>query len=167
MGANVSTESLDDALYDHDEANITVISYLLQEASQENYLYWQWWYWWFVLIVYWFWKANLVNICKGQKDCWDRIFLDIDDTCIHLCSKCLQLWGRHANSGCDITSYPFSKGKIGALNILMAQNFPELSDVLREEHVTDEDLLNHGQHFFTAMYGQPPITNMNYNQHNL
>ncbi|CAL4244828.1 unnamed protein product [Meganyctiphanes norvegica] len=33
MGENVLTESRDDAAFDHDEADITLISYLLQEAE--------------------------------------------------------------------------------------------------------------------------------------
>ena len=168
MGENVSTESRADATFDHDEADITLISYLLQDAepgkvirivSDDTDV--------FVLLVYWIWKANLVNKCRVQMERWDGNVLDINKTCIVLGSKCLQLLGMHAISGCDIVSYPYSKGKISALNILKAQDFPELSDVLGEEHATDEDLLNLGQKFFAAMYGQPPGTTMNDARYNL
>ena len=44
-------------------------------------------------------------------------------------SKCLQLPGMHAISGCDTVSYPFNKGMISALNILKAGEFTALYEV--------------------------------------
>ena len=67
----------------------------------------------------------------------------------------------HALSGCDTVSYPFNKGKISALNALQAGDFPGLFEVLGEEDATDVDLMETGQRFFAAMYGQPPGTSMN------
>ena len=45
-------------------------------------------------------------------------------------SKCLQLMGTYVLSGCDTVSYPFSKGKISALNCLQADDFTGLFQVL-------------------------------------
>ena len=167
MGTNVTTESRNDGDFDHDEADITMISYLLQEAatsglvrivSDDTDVF---------VLVYWVWKANLVNTCSVQMQRWDGTILHINKTCIQLGSKSLQLLGMHAITGCDIVSYPFGKGKISALNILKAGNFPELSEVLGEEHATDNDLLKIGQQFFAAMYGQPAGTTMNEARYNL
>ena len=49
--------------------------------------------------------------------------------------KCLQL---HALSGC---AYPYGKGKVSALNTLLAQDFPGLADVLGELDTTHGDLV--------------------------
>ena len=62
----------------------------------------------------------------------------------------------HALSGCDTTSYPYGKGKIGALKTLLAGNFPGLADVLGEVGTTEADLLEAAKPFFLALYGQVP-----------
>ena len=65
---------------------------------------------------------------------WNGVVLDINATCASLCAAlCSQLIGAHALSGCDTVSFPFGKGKISALKILSAGNFPGLFDVLGEE----------------------------------
>ena len=51
-------------------------------------------------------------------------------------------------------SYPFNKGKISALNTLQAGDFPGLYQVLGKEDATHSDLMETGQRFFTALYGQ-------------
>ena len=73
----------------------------------------------------------------------------------------------HVITGCDIVSYPYGKGKISALKVLLEGNFIELSDVLGEEHATDDELLSLGQIFFAALYGQPEGTTMNDARHNI
>ena len=79
---------------------------------------------------------------------------------MQLGSKCLQLLGMHALSGCDTVSYPFNKGKVSALNALMVGDFPELFQVLGEANATRGELLQTGQRFFCAMYDQPAGTSM-------
>jgi len=115
----------------------------------------------FVLLVYWVWKMQLHCTCSVQMERWNGVVIDINATCLLLGSKCLQLLGMHALSGCDTVSYPFNKGKISALNALQAGDFPGLFEVLGEEDATDVDLMETGQRFFAAMYGQPPGTSMN------
>ena len=152
-------QSRDDGIFDHDEANVTIVSYLLQEASSarvvrvvsdDTDV--------FVLLVYWVWKADLVSTCKVQMERWDGRILDINKTCVNLGANCSQLLGIYAVSGCDIVSYPFRKEKIHALNVIMAGNFPGLSEVLGEEHTTDDDFLKLGHQYFAALYGQKPGT---------
>ena len=51
-------------------------------------------------------------------------------------------------------------GKISALNTLQAGDFPGLYQVLGEEDATHSDLMETGQRFFAALYGQPLGTTM-------
>lgn len=162
MGANMSVESRDDGGFAHDEADVTIIAYLLQAAefgkrvirilSDDTDL--------FVLMVFWVWKMQLHFRCCVQMERWNGVVIDINATCMQLGSKCLQLLGMHALSGCDTVSYPFNKGKVSALNALKAGDFPELFQVLGEATATRGELLQTGQRFFCAMYDQPPGTSM-------
>lgn len=60
----------------------------------------------------------------------DGTVLDVITTFADLGLKCLQALGMHALSGCDTSSYPYGKGEITALNLLLLGNFSELVDVL-------------------------------------
>ncbi|KAK3874903.1 hypothetical protein Pcinc_020220 [Petrolisthes cinctipes] len=91
---------------------------------------------------------------------WDGAILDINATCDDLGPKYLQLFGMHALSGCDTTSYPYGKGRIGALKTLLAGNFPGLADVLGEVGATEADLLEAAKPFFLVLYDQPPRTSI-------
>ena len=70
----------------------------------------------FVLLVHWVWKMQLHSAVQMER--WNGVVIDINATCLLLGSKCPQLRGMNAISGCDTVSYPFNKGKISALNIL-------------------------------------------------
>ena len=104
--------------FTHDEADVTMIAYLLQAAesgksvlrilTDDTGV--------FVLLVYWVWKMQLYSAVHMER--WNGVV--INATCLLLGSKCLQLPGMHTISGCDTVSYPFNKGKISALNILKA-----------------------------------------------
>ena len=96
--------------------------------------------------------------CSVQMERWNGEVVDINATCTELGPKCLQLMGIHVLSGCDTVSYHFNK--ISALNILQAGDFPGLYQVLGEEDTTHSDLMETGQRFFTAVYGQPLGTTM-------
>ena len=52
--------------------------------------------------------------------------------------------GMHALTGCDTTSFPFNKGKVSALSVLEAGDFPGLFNVLGEEDAMRWDLLEVG-----------------------
>ena len=150
-------ESRDDG---HDEADITMVSHVLEAAkhgkdvirvlSDDTDV--------FVLLVYWVYRARLQ--CKVQMERWDGSVLDINATCDELGSKCLQLLGMHAVSGCDTTSYPYGKGKVSALKTLLAGDFPGLADVLGEVGTTQADLMEAVKPFFVALYRQLPGTSM-------
>ena len=100
--------------------NTTMIAYLLQAAesgksvirilADDTDV--------FVLLVQWVWKMQLHSAVQMERV--NGVVIDINAACLLLGSKCLQLPGMHATSGCDTVSYPFNKGKISALNILKA-----------------------------------------------
>ena len=66
----------------------------------------------------------------------------------------------HALSGCDTTSYPYGKGKVSALNTLLAGDFPGLADVLGEVGTAQADIMEAAKPFFIALYRQLPGTSM-------
>ena len=107
-----------------------------------------------VLLLYWVWKRELHWTCSVQMERWNGVVIDINASCLLLGSKCLQLMGMHALTGCDTVSYPFNKGEITVLNALKSDHFPGLSEVLA-------NLKETGQRFFATIYGQPPGTSMN------
>ena len=155
-----SVESRDDGVFLHDEADITIISYLFQAAdagrqvvrilSDDSDI--------FVLLVYWTWRYDLQVRVSEQMEKWDGVVLDINATCANLGDTvCSLLLGAHALSGCDTASYPFGKGKASVLKTLKAGNFPGLFDVLGEESATQVDLMAVGQHFFAALYARASI----------
>ena len=159
-------DSRDNGAFAHDEADVTMIAYMLQAAelgkdvirilSDDTDV--------FVVLVCWFWKMQLY--CSVQMERWNRVVVDIihhiNATCTELGPKCLHLMGMHILSGCDTVSYPFNKGHINALITLQAGDFPGLYHVLGEEDVTSSDLMETGQTFFTALYSQPLGTTISY-----
>ena len=160
LGENTTLETQDDGTFGHDEADVTMISYVLQAAScgqgvirvlsDDTDV--------FALLVYWVYRAELQ--CKLHMERWDRTILDINATCADLGPKCLQLLGMHALSGCDTTSYPYDKGKIRALNTLLAGDYPGLANVLGEVGITHAEMMEAAKPFFIALYDQPPGTSM-------
>ena len=69
--------------------------------------------------AYWVNWADLQ--CKVQMEHRDGSVLDINGICTDLGQKCLQLLCMHALSGCDTTSYPYSKGNVTALNAMVSR----------------------------------------------
>lgn len=77
-------ETRDDGVFGHDEADVTMISYVLEAASSsqgvirvlsdDTDV--------FVLLVYWVYQAELQ--CKVQMERWDGTVLDINATCADL-----------------------------------------------------------------------------------
>ena len=104
--------------------------------------------------------------CEQVADA-DGAVLNINQTCMKLGSKCLQLLGMHAFTGCDTTSFPFNKGKVSFLSVLEAEYFPGLIHVLREEDAMQWDPLEVGLSFFCALYGLKPGTPMEEARYNL
>ena len=179
-GAAVIIDTQDTGAFGHEEADVTIINYVLQAVGEgknvvrvfcdDTDV--------FVLLVFWMWRSQLVDTCQMQIERWDGTVPDINQTCIKLGSKCLQLLGMHALTvthldetshmsaefvfltGCDTTSFPFNKGKVSALSVIEAGYFPGLLHVLGEEDAMRWDLLEVGLSFFCALYGQKQGTPM-------
>ena len=106
-----TSESRDDTVYDHDEADMTMISCVIDAAkcakdvirvlSDDTDV--------FVHLIYWVYREEMTS--KAHMERCDGTVLDINATCADLGPKCLQLLGMHAISGCYTTSYPYAKGK--------------------------------------------------------
>ena len=116
----------------HDEADISLISYMLKAAaagadivrilSEDTDV--------FVLLVYWCKKADVS--CAVQMERWNGSVLDINATVTALGDKCKGLLGMHALSGCDTVSYPNGRGKVSALRVLTQTDIDERDSVLGE-----------------------------------
>ena len=144
----------------HEEADINLISYMLQAAeagaltirilNDDTDV--------FVLLVYWAWKANVQSTVQMEK--WNGTILDINTTNRGLGDRCQGLLGMHALLGCDTASYPCGKGKTSAQKVLLGKNIPGLNTVLGEPDATHRDLKDTGTEFFIALYGQKKSKSM-------
>ena len=91
-----------EGVFGHDEADITMISYVFEDTNQGIYIIrvliddtdv-------FILLVYWVYRANL------QMEWLDSTLLYTNATSNELGSTCLQLLSMHVPSGCDTMSHP-------------------------------------------------------------
>ncbi len=81
LGENVKMETPDDGLFDHDKADVTIVSCMLectksnqgvvQVLSDDTDV--------FILLVYWVYRANVQ--CRVQMERWDGMILDVNATC--------------------------------------------------------------------------------------
>ena len=108
-------ESPSDGVFNHDEADITMISYLLKAAESDTRVIrillddtdv-------FVLLVYWVYRNKIQATVQMER--WDGAVWDINATCAQLGPKCMQILGMHYITGSDTTSYLYGKGKVSAL----------------------------------------------------
>ena len=104
----------------------------------------------FVLLLYWVYRQKF----QARVQRWDGAVWDINATCAELGPKCLQIMGMHYLTGSDTTSYLYGKGKVSALNTLRAGDFSGLYSALGEVDATHTQLMEAGQAFFCALYGQ-------------
>ena len=116
---NIQLVNMLDCVVTHDEADVTLCSYMLKAVaegaqtirvlSDDTDV--------FVLLVYW--TSRMRVVAKIQMEKWNGDVLDINETVQRLGPrKCSQLLGIHALSGCDIVSYTFGKRKKSALKLL-------------------------------------------------
>ena len=156
-------------MFGHEEADVAIISYALQAVGEgknvvrvlcdDTDVC--------VLLAFWMLRNQLVDKCQMQMERRDGAVLNINQMCTKLGSKCLQLLGMHALTGCHTTSFPFNEGKVSALSVLEAGDFPGLFHVLGKEDAMQWDLHEVGLSFFCALYGQKPVTPMEEARYNL
>ena len=130
IGSNIELVSRTDSIVRHDEADISLISYMLKAAaagadivrilSDDTDV--------FVLLVYWCKKADVS--CAVQMERWNGSVLDINATVTALGDKCRGLLGMHALSGCGTVSYPNGRGKVSPLRVLTQTDIDELDSFL-------------------------------------
>ena len=167
IGSNIELVSRTDSIVRHDEADISLISYMLKAAaagadivrilSDDTDV--------FVLLVYWCKKADVS--CAVHMERWNGSVLDINATVTALGDKCRGLLGMHALSGCDTVSYPNGRGKVSALRVLTQTDIAELDSVLGEESATQTDLQKAGTLFFPSLYCQKESTSLNAARHDI
>ena len=112
FGERVTVESQSDGVFSHEEADITMIPYLLMATeydtpvirilSDDTDV--------FVLLLYWVYRQKFQATVQMQQ--WDGAVWDINATCAELGPKCLQIMGMHYLTGSDTTSYLYGKGKV-------------------------------------------------------
>ena len=158
---NIQLVNMLDCVVTHDEADVTLCSYMLKPVaegaqtirilSDDTDV--------FVLLVYW--TSRMQVVAKIQMEKWNGDVLHINETVQRLGPrKCSQLLGIHALSGCDTVSYPFGKGKKSALKLLEIYQVSIKCSV----SLAPPTLSSRRQHthsFFLPLYGQKGCTTMN------
>ena len=160
IGGHTVMVSRADSIVTHDEADVSLISYMLDAASRgaktvrilsdDTDV--------FVLMVYWCWKMDIT--CHLQMERWDGTVLNINQTVENLGEKCRTILAVHALSGCDTTSFPCGKGKVSAIKAM--RDVPgDLLHVIGEESATDVQITEAVSSFFLALYNQRGSASLN------
>ena len=139
----------DDCEYHHEEADVKIISYLLKLSPQRKHIQvladdtdi-------FVLLVFFFWVYKPAAQVSMRK--YDGKVIDINATALKLGDKCFDLLAVHALSGCDTVSYPFGKGKVSALNLLLDLDLN--LQVFTEPDADEVDWIKAGIDFLSYLY---------------
>ena len=162
LGRNVHMIGRADSSVTHDEADITIISYMIRAAAaagasvirilcDDSDV--------FILAVYWMWKKQVK--CHVQFEKWDHTVLDVNVTVAALGAKCQDLLAIYALSGCDTVPFPCSKGKLIALKVIQNNDIAGLDTVLGREDATLDQIKKTAEEFFRALYGQKKAASLN------
>ena len=81
-------------------------------------------------------------------------------TVMALVDKCVQLLPMHAITGCDTVSYPFGKGKMSSLKVIMDSDHLEI-ELFGESNATISDVMCTGCRIVGRLYGATCDTTMN------
>ena len=132
--------------FDHEEAYVNIIAYMLEQidkgikhiqiTTDGTDI--------FVLPVYFLHKYSLKADIVMKKN--NGRFIDINSSVKSLGTKCLDLLALHAVSGCDSVSFPYGKGKVTSLNVLMQSKklfFNATGDIDSNRN----DIFRQGKHF--------------------
>jgi len=148
----------DDCEYHHEEADVKIISYLLKLSPQRKHIQiladdtdi-------FVLLVFFCWVYKPAAQVSMRK--YDGKLIDITATALKLGDKCFDLLAVHALSGCDTVSYPFGKGKISALNLLLELDLN--LRVFTEPDAEEQDWVKAGIDFLSYLYCGKLVDSLN------
>ena len=140
----------EDSPYTHEEADVTIMSYLvkihqekehIQILADDTDI--------FVLLLFFYWKYRPSAHVTMKK--YNGQIIDIKATALKLGDKCLDLLAAHALSSCDTVSYPFGKGKMTAINLLLKSNVTLHAFV--DPLATEQEWVREGLHFMSYLYG--------------
>ena len=140
----------EDSPYTHEEADVTIMSYLvkihqekehIQILADDTDI--------FVLLLFFYWKYRPSAHVTMKK--YNGQIIDIKATALKLGDKCLDLLAAHVLSGCDTVSYPFGKGKMTAINLLLKSNVTLHAFV--DPLATEQEWVREGLHFMSYLYG--------------
>jgi len=140
-------------LFNHEEADVNIISYVLhvvmknnakniQVVADDNDI--------FVLLVHFTWKWSFPDVHITMKKSNGTV-IDINASANALGEKCKDLLAVHALTGCDSTSYPFGKGKVSAINNLIKNDLK--LDCIGNPDASKEQVIDAGRHLFRLLYG--------------
>ena len=110
----------DECMLPHEEADVNMVSYALmmsrehgcrqiQIVSDDTDV--------FVLLVHFYWKLRPLAAITMKR--FDAKTIYVNATAMALGDKCVQLLHMHAITGCDSVSYPFGKGKVSSLKVII------------------------------------------------
>ena len=151
-GIEVTGEQYRD--YDHEEADITMVSYALEKLSNgaknvfvttddTDVL---------ILLMYFIHKTKPTGNIYMKR--FDGRVTDVKASTTMLGPKCSQLLGLHSVSGCDTNGYFFRKGKLNALRLLQNNDYPLLHSMLGEETSSQVEVVQAGMKFLYHLYGE-------------
>lgn len=140
----------EDGIFGHEEADTNLISYPLKLLPEKRHLQivaadtdi-------FVLLVF-FWWLKKPSVQVSMKK-YDGKVIDINATALKLKDKCFDVLATHALSGCDSVSYPFGKGKVSAINLLLKSDLK--LEIFSDPEANETDWLTAGTKFLSALYG--------------
>ena len=112
----------------------------------------------FVAYFYWLHKLDIQLFMKKN----DGKYIDIRKTAMALAEKCLELPSLHALTGCDSVSYPFKKGKVTAVHVLMKNSNLQLNKI-GDTETPKQVMLNTGKAFFVKLYSGKLFKDMQIN----
>ena len=140
----------DTSEYQHEEANVKIISYLLQICPHHKHvqvladdadI--------FVLFVYFIWYYKPLAYISMRK--YNGKIIDITATVAKLGNKCSDILPVHALSGCDTVSYPYGKGKVSVVNLMLKLDL-DLS-VFADSNSEEGKWMAAGICFLSLLYG--------------
>ena len=142
LGRNVHMIGRADSFVTHDEADITIISYMLRAAAagasvirilcDDSDV--------FILAVYWMWKKQV--------------------KCKHLLPNA-KIFSACMHSQDATLSFPCGKGKLTALKVIQNNDIAGLDTVLGREDATLDQIKKTAEEFFQAFYGQKKAASLN------
>ena len=140
----------DKSMYQHEEADVKIISYLLQICPSHNHvqvladdadI--------FVLLVFFVSYYKPLALVSMRK--YNGKIINISATVAKLGNKCSDLLAVHALSGCDTVSYPYGKGKISTINLML--KFDLDLGVFADPNSEESAWMAAGISFISLLYG--------------